>query len=281
MTVIRRYTLSLLIGVLVSSTSWGELISLQQLPPANLTKADLYSEKSLPATNGVVVLCPGMNGDGKILAGEEPWRAFAKEHGFGLVGVSFSSPPELLYGKPAKGYYYPEQGSGDVLIKGLRKLYGKDVKILIYGFSGGAQFAGRFVDQHPDLILGWAAYSASFWSAPIAASPTSPPGIVACGDFDSERYGPSFAYFQQGRRKDARWTWISLGNVGHLRYRSLEVFIRAYFDAILVGHFKDASWLDAETKQPITENDRLLNPALSVWLPTPEIAAAWLKLHHP
>jgi pimeloyl-ACP methyl ester carboxylesterase len=246
-----------------------------------MTKSELHCERDFPATKGVLILCPGMNGNGAILAQDLTWRTFAKESGLGLVGMSFSSPPELLYGDPAQGYYYPEQGAGEVLIRGLRELYGKDVKVFLYGFSGGAQFCARFADQHPERVVSWAAYAACFWADPVSASPTSPPGIVTCGEFDAGRYGPAFGYFQQGRRKESRWTWVSVGNIGHVRYKRLEDFIRAYFAAIMIGDFSAASWLDAETVQPTSEDERLLNPALSVWLPTPEIKDAWLKLHHP
>jgi pimeloyl-ACP methyl ester carboxylesterase len=221
-----------------------------------------------------------MNGDGKLLASETLWRDFAKTNGLGLIGVSFSSPPALLYG-PAKGYYYPEQGSGAALIAGLDQIYRKNIKILLFGFSGGAQFGSRFADLYPDRMLSWAAYSASFWQTPAFTSATASPAIVACGEFDAERYGPSFAYFQQGRRKDARWTWVSIGNVGHMRHKRFEEFVRSYFASVLAGKFEHAQWLDAETKQPTTEDERLLNPALSAWLPTPEVADLWLKLHHP
>ena len=272
---------SLLLLALVCPLARGELVTTRLPKVGGLSKAELCHESTLPAIHGVLVLCPGMNGDGRILVAEAPWVDFARAQGLGLAGVSFSSPPDLLYGHPAKGYYYAEQGSGEALIKGLRRLYGGDVKLLFYGFSGGAQFGSRFAEQNPGRMLGWAAYSASFWSEPLSASPASVPGIVACGEFDAERYGPSFAYFQQGRRKEARWTWVSLGRVGHLRHRGFEEFIRSYFAAVLAGDFKEAVWLDAETKQATTEDDRLLNPALSVWLPTPAIAALWLKLHHP
>jgi pimeloyl-ACP methyl ester carboxylesterase len=274
-----KYLLLLFVGMVILAR--GELVMITMPKPEGMTNAELYHESSLPALNGVVVLCPGMNGDGKNLAAEGPWRDFAQKHGFGLVGVSFSSPPALLYGNPANGYYYPEQGSGEALLSGLRQIYGHDVKLLFYGFSGGAQFGSRFAQKYPEHMLGWAVYAASFWSEPSFASINDAPGIVACGEFDAERYGPSFAFFQQGRRKDARWTWVSLGNVGHMRHKRFEEFVRAHFAAVLEGKFDQAQWLDAETKQPTTEDERLLNPALSVWLPTPEITDLWLKLHHP
>jgi pimeloyl-ACP methyl ester carboxylesterase len=270
-----------LIALLIVGQLRGELVSWRTIPPEGMTKAELHYERDLPAIHGVMVLLPGMNGDGLKLAQDAAWRSFAKENGLGLVGVSFSSSPELLYGDPARGYYYPEQGSGEVLIRGMHELYGKDVKLFLYGFSGGAQFSARFADQHPERVLSWAAYAACFWADSVAAAPSGPPGIVTCGEFDAERYGPAFGYFQQGRRKEARWTWVSVGNIGHVRYRRLEDFIRAYFAAILAGDFTKESWMDAELKQPTSEDERLLTPSLSVWLPTPQVADSWLKLHHP
>lgn len=268
--------------ILLSITSLrGELVVWRTSPPQGMTKAELHSEHDLPATNGVLVLLPGMNGDGAKLAQDATWRAFAKKNGLGLVGVSFASSPELLYGEPARGYYYPEQGSGEVLLRGLQELYRIDVKLLLYGFSGGAQFSSRFADQNPERVVSWAAYAACFWDNPVSASPTSPPGIITCAEFDVGRYGPAFGYFQQGRRKDARWTWVSIGNIGHARSRRLEDFIRAYFSAVLTGDFSNATWYDAETMRPTTEDERLLTPTLSVWLPSREIADLWLNVNHP
>jgi hypothetical protein len=263
------------------SNSRAETISRYVGHENSYMRSTFSSVDGLDAKNGVLVLCPGMNGNGESLLLEEDWGKFCAAHHLGLVGVTFYSPPSLLYGSPARGYYYPEQGSGNALVSALQKIYGKRVKIFLYGFSGGAQFGSRFAEQYSDLMLGWAAYSASFWRTPSLVGPTSSPGIVACGEFDAERYGPSFAYFQQGRRKDARWTWVSIGGVGHMRHKRFEEFVRAYFATVLEGKFEDAQWLDAETRQPTTEDERLLNPSLSAWLPAPDIVDLWLKLHHP
>ncbi|MCS6245815.1 MAG: hypothetical protein H2172_18455 [Opitutus sp.] len=276
-----NFTIVSILSLGLASLSYADLVTTKLEAPRYVTTAEIHHQASLIPVHGVLILLPGMNGDGKILITEKAWLDFAKNQGLGLMGVSFSSPPALLYSNPAKGYYYPEQGSGAALLAGLNKIYGKDVKILLYGFSGGAQFGSRFAELYPNRMLSWAAYSASFWKAPNSATLTTAPGIVACAEFDAERYGPSFAYFQQGRRKDARWTWVSIGNVGHMRHKRFEEFVRAYFAAVLDGKFDHAQWLDAETKQPTSEDERLLNPALSAWLPTPEVADLWLRLHHP
>ena len=275
------FSIILVVAVLNGCPTSAGLITSPLGPIPNVEKALLHHDPDLPARNGILLLCPGMNGDGSILATEKEWVEFARKNGLGLAAVTFRSSPALLYGNPARGYYFPEQGAGPALVSVIKEAYGNDPNILLYGFSGGAQFGSRFLDMYSERVLSWATYSASFWSSPRSCGPATSPGIVACGEFDAERYGPSFAYFQQGRRKDARWTWVSIGNIGHMRHKRFEDFVRAYFAAVLASKFDHAQWLDAQTKQPTSEDERLLNPALSAWLPTPEVADLWLKLHHP
>jgi pimeloyl-ACP methyl ester carboxylesterase len=273
--------LMLVLALVTTALLRADVATIVAAKVPDVVKANIHYETSLPPTNGVLVLLPGMNGDGRLLMREKAWQVFAQDNGLGLSSVSFISSPSLLYGYPAKGYYYPEHGSGDALLNALRRVYGKHVPILLYGFSGGAQFGSRFVQLYPDNVLGWAAYSASFWPAPVLADQITAPGIIACGELDADRYGPSFDYFQKGRRKHARWTWVSLYNVGHARNEQFEDFVRTYFDALLSRNFDRAEWRDNFTKQSVSQDARLLNPALSVWLPTPEVAERWLKIHHP
>jgi hypothetical protein len=284
---------------------------------ADVDRVALWYESTLPARNGVVVLCPGQNGSGKGMVTEKPWVEFAQAQGLGLVALSFASPVEALYAKPGKGYYYAEQGSGEVLLEGIREIYGerlrteaggtlaphyndapgqdaratpeagfaseaptKEPKLLLFGFSGGAIFIAHFVKWKPERVLAWSAYSASFWPEPVEAE-KGPPGIVACGEFDSERYGPTFAYFQQGRRVEAQWIWLSLKNTGHMRNRSLERFTRDFFADVLAGKIKEPVFLDAERKIPMDENELLLQPSMTVWLPNPDLAKVWQEIHHP
>jgi hypothetical protein len=262
-----------------------------------MTRAALWYENTLPAKNGIVVLCPGMNGSGKRLVSEKPWIDFARENDLGLVALSFSSPVEKLYAKPSRGYYYAEQGAGKILLQGISEIYGTEEsrrtnrgsinpsqtgepKLLLFGFSGGALFISHFVRWQPKRVLVWSAYSASFWPS-LGDEGNGPPGIVACGEFDGVRYGPTFAYFQQGRQKDASWIWVSLKNTGHMRNQGLERFTRNFFDIVLTGNIRTPVYFDAELMTPVKENDLLLQPALTVWLPNSELAKAWQQIHHP
>ena len=113
---------------------------------------------SKPNSNeaAVLVLAPGMNMDGEFFLKESPWMDFAKRNNLGVIALNYSSSEEDLY-QNRKGYYCPEQGSGQALLDKIKRVYGKDLPIILYGFSGGAQFVSRFVDWRPDRIVAWCA----------------------------------------------------------------------------------------------------------------------------
>jgi len=248
-----------------------------------LSAEDVYDWHAMDVRGdeiAVLVLCPGMNSDGAHFLSEEAWVAFAEDHQLGMIAVNFSSDPEQMYGSEQAGYYWPEQGSGDALLDAITLTYGQELPIVIYGFSGGAQFTSRFVEWVPDRIVTWAAYSAQFWDDPLAAEST-PPGIVACGELDGARWFPSFSYFYKGRVLGKPWTWVSILETGHHRKGSFEVFVRAYFSSILVSESSATKALvDVDTEQMEEAEDSSLQPGLLSWLPDASLLPQWQKLHH-
>lgn len=242
---------------------------------------DVFDWHAAPATGdevAVLVLCPGMNSDGSHFLSEVPWMTFAEEHRLGVVALDFSSDPELMYGSEREGYYWPEQGSGDALLTAIRESYGSDLPILIYGFSGGAQFTSRFVEWIPERILAWAAYSAQFWDDPVEGMSAVPPGIVACGELDSARWFPSFSYFYKGRAQGRPWTWVSLAETDHHRKGSFEQFIRAYFASTIAKQTGQGTYADIDTEEISDLTD--VQPELLSWLPDTELLEDWKTIHH-
>ncbi len=242
---------------------------------------DVSIRPQLGEVDGVLVLCPGMNSDGSHFLGEEPWMEFADKHNLGVIALNFSSDPELMYGEEKEGYYWPDQGSGKALLDAVNAFFGENQPILIYGFSGGAQFASRFVEWKPERIKVWAAYSAQFWDAP-RPSDITPPGIVACGEYDGARWFPSYAYFYQGRELGKPWTWVSIKETGHFRKGAFERFVRDYFDAVLSqGELPASIFVDISTEELIELQDTIFQPELLSWLPNQSLAESWRKLHNP
>jgi hypothetical protein len=265
-------------------------------PAKDMQRAEVVALTTLESPRAVLVLCPGCNGDGTEWIKQAVWQQFAREHSLGLVGLSFASEVPLL--THGRGYYYVSNGSGQVLLDALRKIYHRDLPLLLYGFSGGAHFTSRFVEWQPQRVLSWCAYSAGWWDHPQPAAQT-PSGIVACGDEDGERYGASLIYFKQGRAAGKPWTWVSVPKIGHARSSELEAFVRSYFTASLAladrplsvsdrdarAHTAIASggpeWRDVDTKDVLTFVQAAAQPSLSAWFPDHETATQWAAFHTP
>jgi hypothetical protein len=139
------------------------------IPPLNMLRADVYVWSPVAAPKAVLVLSPGMNGNGQAMIQQRAWQQFARKNRLGLVGLSFASDMELLLN--GKGYYYVAQGSGELLLHGIEKIFGKaNLPLLMYGFSGGAHFTSRFEEWKPERVLTWCTYSAGWWDRPMSSS---------------------------------------------------------------------------------------------------------------
>ncbi|MEI9896995.1 MAG: hypothetical protein WDN28_24835 [Chthoniobacter sp.] len=257
----------------------ADLKELSFAPPRDLRRADIYTLEVARSPKAVLILCPGCNGNGQALVSQPIWQQFATDHQMGLIGISFASDEGLF--PLGRGYYYASKGSGDVLLTAVRQIYGRDLPLALYGFSGGAQFVSRFVEWHPDRVLTWCAYSAGWWDKPVRSNP-SPPGIVACGEDDSSRFGASLSYFLQGRAAGKPWTWVSVARTDHRYSESLDAFVRVYFACCLQrgltpNYVPDLGrhWFDNDLKKPVDAATAQARPCLFSWLPDETVAAKW------
>ena len=249
-------------------------------PCLGMTRADLYHVKGVQNPWAVLVLCPGCNGNGEGLVSEPAWREFAREHNLGLVGLSFASEINDL--RNGKGYYYAGRGSGKILLDGINQLFKSDLPILIYGFSGGAQFASRFVEWKPKRVAAWCAYSAGWWDEPLPSN-IMPPGIVACGE-DDGRLGASLVYFKQGRAIGKPWLWIGIPNNGHSPDKRVESFVRDYFAAIMKNNeisraFHSGLWVDIDLHVAVEAEMPDRHPSITGWLPDAGLFNTWQSLN--
>lgn len=270
-----------LVFLILTSFSWSEeVIKLSLKPTLGMTRADLYHVDTVRNPAAVLVLCPGCNGNGEELISDPQWQMFAKKQNLGLAGISFASRMEDLHN--GKGYYYAHNGSGKLLLEGISKLFGRDLPVLIYGFSGGAHFTSRFVEWKPERVTTWCAYSAGWWDEP-KPSHIMPPGIVACGEND-ERLGASLVYFKQGRAAGKPWLWIGIPNNGHSPDKRTESFVRDYFVAILANSGNDdptksGLWIDVDQRSVTDIKVVRQYPSITGWLPNTELLNLWQSLN--
>jgi pimeloyl-ACP methyl ester carboxylesterase len=247
---------------------------------ASMASADSYAWHAAEVRGdekAVLVLCPGMNGDGAFFLDESPWMDFAKANELGVIALAFRSKADQMYNEARQGYYWPEQGSGDALLAAIRKTYGEDLPILIYGFSGGAHFTSRFAEWKPERVIAWAAYSAQFWDSPHP-SKTNPPGIVACGEYDGLRWHPSFSYFYEGRQQGKPWVWVSLPETGHYRHGAFEQFVRDFFEGVRNGA-GTAAFVDVESGELFDTSDASIQRELLAVFPNETLIHAWRNVH--
>lgn len=262
------------LGVAISAHA--EIVEVRLTLPPHLDRADLYVLKPRTEFRAILVLCPGLNGNGKALVESAKWQEFAEQNDLAICGLSFSSSLEDI--EERIGYLHPGNGAGEAFVAGLRKAFGRDYPLLLFGFSGGAQFTARFAEWKPTTVLAWCAYAAGSWDKPSELKNT-PPGIVACGENDP-RYGAALGYFLQGRAVGRHWAWVSLADTGHQMNAKLDDFVRAFFRQA-IHPLSHPEWRDVDLKTVLTDDEVSKQPTLACWLPSHEIAQAWQKIHQP
>lgn len=265
------------IFVSIPNYLWGtdNILCLKLPIISGLTRADLYYKKSIKKPAAVLVLCPGVNGNGSNYLKDKSWLDYANDNNLGIIGLSFAS--QKLDPHNEKFYYYASNGSGQLLIDGINEIYGKDVPILIYGFSGGAHFTARFVAWQGKRVLSWCAYSAGWWDSPPTKG-DMPNGIIACGTNDS-RLKKCINYFWAGREQGKFWLWIEVQEVGHVLSSELDSFVRKYFTVVLDNDGSKGMWVDIYNGDILSIEAATQRPSAAAWLPHKTLYNQWLSLN--
>ncbi len=247
-----------------------------RLPAAgDVLRADLWYAKAPAHPRAVLVLCPGANGNGRSWITQRRWREFAARENLALVGIHFESDSELL--SHCQGYYQASKGSGDLLLVGLHQIYGKDLPVLLFGFSGGAHFITRFIAWKPERVLAWAAAGAGVLDVP-SSQQVNPPGIMACGESDS-RLGGALGFFKQGRAAGKPWLWVEMPKAGHNLTPEFEDFARQYFSFFLRPGDADGLWVDIDGTNELSASAAAAEPSLSGWIPSRSLLKPWRQCH--
>lgn len=195
-----------------------------------MTRAELkYVPDSLVKCRGVLVLCPGWNGDGGQMVRDAAWREFAKKNELALVGLSFASTNDDA---GTSGYHHVKKGSGQLLLDGIERIIPGKLPVVLFGFSRGGQFAHGMASQYPERVKVWACTG----MGPVAELPSDvrckPPGLLVCGMEDTN-VDPTREAFFSGLR--AKWPvcWLGVPRSGHVIEPRAVAWIREFFDAVL------------------------------------------------
>ncbi len=138
-------------------------------------------------TYWLVVGVHGYRGKGKGAGGIANWTS---KGNCIVVGPTF----------PSEGYQYLHKESDKQLLGVFKELHDKYTlhkKMFIHGYSGGSQFASRFVMKHSQYVIGCGAHSGGTWPTGkqwggVSKEAAHVPIAMSCGTKDnSKSFGPA------------------------------------------------------------------------------------------
>ncbi len=258
----------------------------------NFTEAKFRLRLDAPEslTKGLLVLTPGWNGDGRNLMDDAGWRQFAKQAGFGIIGVCLRSEE-----KKASVYHIVDQGSGEAfrralveLAKASRHTEVADAPLIAWGHSAGGQFSYGLACFMPERVIAFAAVKGGIYQTRFSPLALKVPGIFVIGEKDEPwRQASITQVFESGRQAGAAWCVAWEANSGHEIGRSREVIEPFFRDALalrmssgkLRGVVPEQCWSGSraslELKPPGTPLPA--NLMSTVWLPGELSAKTWVE----
>lgn len=262
---------------------------------ANFDKAAfrLWLPNGVRTVQGIVVLTPGSNGDGRDAVQDTVWRQFAVRHRLALVASQLTDKPHDQ--GFIEHYVDVSKGSGQAFLDGLSALAAQskhpelaNAPLLLWGMSAGGQFNYEFVAWKPERVLAFVVNKGGIYYTALAPpAARSVPGMLFVGGKDLEfRTNTIVGLFAVNRRAGALWTLANEPSAAHIVGRSRDVAM-VFFEDVLglrgsadgtapraiterIGFIGD---LKAHTFAPL--GDGKVPGVPTAWLPTERVAKAW------
>ena len=148
-------------------------------PGANYDKAEfrLTVPLSVARVRAVLVLVPGSNGDGRPMAEDAFWQAFAAKHQLAIVACRFTDKPhEQAF---LEDYVAVANGSGQALLGAVSALAKKSnhpeiatAPFLMWGMSAGGQVNYEFAAWKPERVIAFVVNKGGvYYSALVPRAP--------------------------------------------------------------------------------------------------------------
>ncbi len=276
----------------------GALLEETIAPGNNFDKAQfrLWTPAGAGTLRGIAVLVPGSNGDGRAMAEDTVWQAFATKHRLALVACHFTDKPhEQGF---IENYVEVSKGTGQALLDAIARFAASSkhpeltsAPLLLWGMSAGGQFNYEFVAWKPERVIAFVVNKGGIYYTALAPrGARNVPGILFVGGKDLEfRTNTIVGLFAVNRRAGALWALAEEPGAGHIVGRSRDVAITFYEDVLGLrlganepglrtleeksGFLGD---LKAKTFQPIGELKIPNYP--TAWLPTERVARSWMAM---
>ena len=249
--------------------------------------------------NGILVLTPGINRDGREAVLDTVWQKFATKHNLIIVASHFKnyeSNNNLRYRDASKG-------SGEILLKSIEKysheISNKNINelpLLLYGFSAGGQYNFEFASWKPERVISFVVNKGGYYDTALTSSETQKvPGIFFIGEDDLYyRNNLILGIYSANRSQGANWTLITEKDTKHSPKNSKDLSI-SFFESIMTKRLKDNKLVEINSDNPIlgfpkrktfeffdkidkTEfNNWGKLKSLTIWLPDENFANIWVE----
>ena len=259
----------------------------------------LWYPDGIGRVQGVVVLAPGSNEDGRPQVDEWQWRAFAARNHLALLGCDFGDKmhPQMFI----ETYANVSRGSGQALLDALTE-FGNQLNqsevahapLLLWGMSAGGQFNYEFVAWKPDRVAGFIVNKGGvYYSALLSSEARQVPGLLFIGGKDlAFRQDAIRGLFAINRRAGALWALVEEPTAAHVIGQS-RVMAEMFFEDLLALRLPSPSSLGQAELYPLAEKDGFISDSTThtvrkistgesggsanaaSWLPTERIAYAW------
>lgn len=262
-------------------------------------KFRLWFPDGMRPVQGVIVLAPGSNEDGRSQVDDWRWQAFAARHHLALLGCDFGDKlhPQMFI----EAYTNASGGSGQALLDALAE-FGNQVShpelarapLLLWGMSAGGQFNYEFVAWRPDRVAGFIVNKGGiYFSALLSPEARQVPGLLFIGGEDlASRQDAIHGLFAINRRAGALWALVEEPTAAHVVGQS-RAMAEMFFDDLLALRLGSPSAPNQTEPRLLAEKDGFTgNPKTytvrkigteenggsadaASWLPTERIAHAW------
>ena len=250
--------------------------------------------------NGILVLTPGFNDDGREAVLDTVWQKFATKNNLIIVASHFKEY-QKLEGRPP--YRDASKGSGDILLKSIEK-YSKTMSnkniiqlpLLLFGFSAGGSFNYEFASWKPEKVISFVVNKGGYYSTAVTSSETQKvPGIFFIGEDDNYyRNNMILGIYSANRSLGANWTLITEKETMHSPKNSKALSI-SFFESIMLKRLRKNELIDINSNNPILGfPDRKTVKSLSeidktdfnkwgklkfltIWLPDERFGDIWLE----
>lgn len=250
-----------------------------------------------PHTNdklrAVLVLVPGSNGDGRNMAQDTVWQAYASKNKLAIVACRFTDK------KHDQGYIEDyvnvSHGSGQALLDAINHFAARSghgeiasIPLLLWGMSAGGQFDYEMAVWKPQRVAAFIVNKGGIYYTALTPRETRAiPAMLFIGGKDLEqRIHTITGLFALNRRGGALWALAEEPGVGHVVGKSRDVSMLFFEDVLaarlspdgtlkslgeangLVGDFKTHDFGPPPTGKGVPNYP-------SVWLVTERVAKAW------